>query len=167
MQRSPIELYLAQRQAQASLAVRLYALVDALLYASVSGAAALERSAAAVALFDGTADAALAEAGPWLIDFELTSPAIRRALFDMAAGEFGVSWLISAYSSDELAHELRTRLDVGMPGGRTALLRFYDARLMGDIAALLSFSQRATFFVPTFDWLVQLHGEFKRVHPHA
>ncbi len=54
-----------------------------------------------------------------------------------------------------------------MPDGRTALLRFYDARLIGEIANLLSFTQRIEFFVPTFDWLVQINGELKRVHPHA
>jgi hypothetical protein len=54
-----------------------------------------------------------------------------------------------------------------MPDGRTALLRFYDARLMSEIADLLSFTQRIEFFVPTLDWLVEVNGELTRVHPHA
>jgi len=167
VQPSKIENYLAQRQAQASLPVRLYALIDALLYARAANASALERSTAAIALFDGTADASLAEAGPWLIDFNLASIDVQFTLLALAAGAEGVSWLISAYPFRSLAHELRERFDVQMPDGRKALLRFYDARIMGDIAGLLSFSQRAEFFVPTFDWLVQINDELTRVHPHA
>ena len=140
---SKIEQYFAQRQPQISLPVRLYALVDALLYARAHSSPALERSAATVALFDGTADASLADAGPWVIDVDQAPIAVRRTLFELAAGAEGVSWLISAYPFRGLAQELRERLDVRMPDGRTALLRFYDARVVGDIAGLLSFSQRA------------------------
>ncbi|CAJ2759178.1 Uncharacterised protein [Burkholderia pseudomallei] len=167
MQSSKIENYLAQRQAQTSIPVRLYALIDALLYARAPNAATLERSAATVALFDGTQDASLADAGPWLIDVEQAPITMHRTLHELAGGADGVSWLISAYPFRSLAQELRERLDVQMPDGRTALLRFYDARLIGDIARLLSFSQRAEFFVPTFDWLVEINSEITRVHPHA
>ncbi|MBF3412664.1 DUF4123 domain-containing protein [Burkholderia pseudomallei] len=162
-----IENYLAQRQAQTSIPVQLYALIDALLYARAPNAAPLERSAATVALFDGTPDAALADAGPWLIDIDQASITMRRTLSELAAGTDGVSWLISAYPFRSLAQELRERLDVRMPDGRTALLRFYDAHLIGDIAELLSFSQRAEFFVSTYDWLVEINGALTRVHPHA
>ena len=44
MEPSKIDLYFAQRQPQISLPVRLYALVDALLYARAPGATALVRS---------------------------------------------------------------------------------------------------------------------------
>ncbi len=79
----------------------------------------------------------------------------------------GISWLVSAYPLPDLAHELAGRLNARMPDGRTALLRFYDARLMVEIASLFSFAQRIEFFVPTFDWLVQINGELTRVHPYA
>lgn len=167
MQPSKIENYLAQRQAQTSIPVRLYALIDALLYTRVPNATPMERSAATVALFDGTPDTSLADAGPWLIDVEQASITMRRTLSELAASADGVSWLISAYPFRALAQELRERLDVRMPDGRTALLRFYDARLIGDIAGLLSFSQRVEFFVSTFDWLVEINGALTRVHPHA
>lgn len=164
MQQSKIENYLVERQAQTSLPVRLYALVDALLYKRSPNTAVLERSEAAIALFEGTADASLADAGPWLIDFEHVSADMRRTLLELATGTDGVSWLISAYPFPSLAQELRERLDVRMPDGRTALLRFYDARLISDIAGLLSFSQRGEFFGSTFDWLTQINGELTRVH---
>ena len=162
-----IEQYLAQRQAQASLHVRLYGLVDALLYDRASGTPPLEHSTSAIALFDGTPDASLADAGPWLVDFENTSRAVRQSLLNMGARSEGVSWLISAYPFEALAHELRGRLDVRMPDGHAALLRFYDARLIEEIAELLSFSQRIEFFMPTFDWFAEIDGKLTRVHPHA
>jgi len=161
---SNIEAYFAQRQAQASLPVRLYALVDALLYGRGE---TVERPGATIGLFDGTPDASLADAGPWLIDFADASSAVQQSLFTMGAGADGVSWLISAYPFPALAEELAGRLNVRMPDGRTALLRFYDARLTGEIAELFSFTQRIEFFVPTFDWFVEINGELKRLHPHA
>jgi hypothetical protein len=164
VQSAKIEAYFAQRQAQASLPVRLYALVDALLYGRGVPA---ERPAATIGLFDGTPEASLADAGPWLIDFEETPSSVKHSLFAMGAGSDGISWLISAYPFPALADELAGRLNARMPDGRTALLRFYDARLITEIAGLFSFTQRIEFFVPTFDWLVEINGELMRVHPHA
>ncbi|MEX3956888.1 DUF4123 domain-containing protein [Trinickia sp. EG282A] len=164
MRPAKIEEHFSQRQAQASLPVRLYALVDALLYGRGE---TVERPAATIGLFDGTSDASLADAGPWLIDFAEASPSVKQSLFAMGAGAEGVSWLISAYPFPALAEVLAGRLNARMPDGRTALLRFYDARLMGEIARLFSFTQRIEFFAPTFDWLVQINGELTRLHPHA
>jgi len=167
---STIDTYFAQRQAQATLPLRLYALIDALLYAATAASGddeSVERPASAIALFDGTPDASLADAGPWLIDVEQATGDVRQSLFAMGAGAQGVSWLVSAYPFASLADELRARLDARMPDGRTALLRFYDARLMSEIADLLSFTQRIEFFVPTLDWLIEVNGELTRVHPHA
>lgn len=164
LQPSKIESYFAQRQALVSLPLRLYALVDALLYGRGEPA---ERPAATIGLFAGTPDASLADAGPWLIDFEDAPGSVRQSLFALGDGAEGVSWLISGYPFPALADELRGRLNARMPDGRTALLRFYDARLIGEIASLFSFTQRIEFFVPTFDWLVQVNGDLIRVHPHA
>ncbi|MDR6392248.1 DUF4123 domain-containing protein [Paraburkholderia phenoliruptrix] len=161
---SNIEAYFARRKAQVSLPVRLYALVDALLYGRGE---IVERPAAAVGLFDGTPDASLADAGPWLIDFEEAPDSVKQSLFALGAGAEGVSWLVSAFPFPVLADELAGRLNARMPDGRTALLRFYDARLMTEIADLFSFTQRTEFFVPTFDWLVEINGELMRVHRHA
>ncbi|KVZ06444.1 DUF4123 domain-containing protein [Burkholderia ubonensis] len=162
-----IEAFFAKRQKQLTMQVHLYALVDGLLYADAADASSLQRSQSAVALFDGTPDASLADAGPWLIDYERAAAAIRQTLSIMASGSTGVSWLISAYPIESLADELRNRLDVRLPDGRTALLRFYDARIMADMALLMEFTQRMQFFVPTFNWLVEVNGKLKGVHPHA
>ncbi|PPK45909.1 uncharacterized protein DUF4123 [Trinickia symbiotica] len=109
----------------------------------------------------------MADAGPWLIDFAEAAPSVKQSLFAMGAGAEGVSWLISAYPFPALAEVLAGRLNARVPDRRIALLRFYDARLTGEIAGLFSFTQRIEFFAPTFDWLVQINGELTRLHPHA
>ncbi|KWH19604.1 DUF4123 domain-containing protein [Burkholderia multivorans] len=162
-----IEAFFLERQKQLTMQVHLYALVDGLLFADAAGGSPPRRSQAAAALFDGTPDASLAEAGPWLFDWERASGSVRRTLSAMAGSSTGVSWLISAYPIESLANELRRRLDVRLPDGRMALLRFYDARIMADMASLMELTQRMQFFVPTFDWLVEVNGKLKGVHPHA
>ncbi|MGY4730697.1 DUF4123 domain-containing protein [Burkholderia pyrrocinia] len=167
MTENSIEAFFLKRQQQLTMQVRVYALVDGLLYANAAHGSAPQRSQSAVALFDNTPDASLANAGPWLVDYEHASGNTRRALSTMANGSTGVSWLISGYPIESLADELRSRLDVRLPDGRTALLRFYDARIMADVASLMEFTQRMQFFVSTFDWLVEVNGKLRRVHPHA
>ncbi|KVD15437.1 DUF4123 domain-containing protein [Burkholderia ubonensis] len=167
MNDTTIEAFFVKRQQQLTMQVHLYALVDGLLYANAAAASSLQRSQSVVALFDGTPDASLADAGPWLIDYGRATGSIRQTLSTMARDSTGVSWLISAYPIESLADELRNRLDVRLPDGRTALLRFYDARIMTDMASLMEFTQRMQFFVATFDWLVEVNGKLKGVHPHA
>jgi hypothetical protein len=166
MQLFPIESYFIQRRRESTASVRLYAVVDGLLYADASGAVPT-RSEAAIALFDGTPDAALADAGPWLFDFALLGATEKKALHRQGEGGTGVSWLISGDAFTFFADELRERLDAKMPSGGTALFRFYDARIMGNVAALFSFDQRANFFAPTVDWLVQVNGQLTRINSHA
>ncbi|VCM19481.1 Uncharacterised protein [Burkholderia pseudomallei] len=162
-----IEAHFEMRRQQITLPARLFAVVDALLFAEASDAPPLRRANYSIALFDRTPDASLAEHGPWLIDYALAPGPIRRVLAELAAGPVGMSWLISAYPFERLAAELREHLDVRLPDGRTALLRFYDARIMPDIARVMRDAQRSHFFVATYDWLVEIDGRLTGVHPHA
>jgi len=109
----------------------------------------------------------LAGAGPWLNHFEQASPGLQTALYTLASGPAGLSWPISAHPAPSLAQALRARLNVRMPDSRAATLRFYDARIVRSIAALLSSSQRVAFFVPTIDWITQINDRLTRVHPYA
>ncbi|KAG8154157.1 DUF4123 domain-containing protein [Burkholderia catarinensis] len=167
MTENSIEAFFFKRQQQLTMQVHLYALVDGLLYADAANGSTPQRSRSAVAVFDSTPDASLADAGPWLFDYAGAAGNTRRILSAMASRPTGVSWLISAYPIESLADELRSRLDVRLPDGSTALLRFYDARIMADMASLMESTQRMRFFVSTFDWLVEVNGKLKGVHPHA
>lgn len=154
-------------QERASLPVRLFALVDGLLYSDLSGSEPRRTRDAAIALLDATPDASLADAGPWLFDFAAVDGDCRRVLGQLAQGEYGVSWIISAYQPHQLAGELRERLDGVLPDGRSVMLRYYDARVMRHFAPALSPTERTTFFSPTFDWLIEIDGQLFRAHPHA
>jgi hypothetical protein len=161
-----IESWLAQRRQQITLPTRLYALIDGLLYRELGGSPP-DRSWACIALFDSTPDASLADAGPWLIDYEYAPSAVRNTLGMLAAGPSGVSWLISAYPFGAIADHLRANLDVRLPDGRLALLRFYDARLISALAAAMEYSQRMRFFVIAHDWLVEINGKLMEVKLRA
>ncbi len=105
------------------------------------------RSESVAALFDGTPDAALAAAGPWLIDWDRADVGMRSRLDGLAASATGLSWLVSTGSLESLAQALRERLDIRMPDGRLVWLRFHDARIMAKLEApMLLPTQRATFF---------------------
>ncbi|VGO08220.1 hypothetical protein AMB3_0433 [plant metagenome] len=63
---------------------------------------------------------------------------------------------------------MRARLDVRLPSGATALLRYYDARISEQILAVLLITQRAEFFGPVRQWLSQCQGRLTRIYPtHA
>lgn len=157
--------YFAARLKQTHFPLRLYGLVDALLHNEVSATHPLSRSSSCVALFDGTPDEALAHAGPWLLDCSADGNPHIAALQRLAESGLGCIWILSSYAIDDLAEALQARLNVRMPNGSTALLRYYDARLANDIAALLTPEQRAAFFAPVHDWLAQRNGELIRIHP--
>lgn len=73
-----IEGFFFKRQQQLTMYVHLYALVDGLLFADTAGGSPPERSQAAVALFDGTLNASLTDAGPWLLDCRMPRRKSRR-----------------------------------------------------------------------------------------
>ncbi|MBU9576595.1 DUF4123 domain-containing protein [Burkholderia multivorans] len=162
-----IQVVFSSWQQRASLPLRLFALTDGLLYSELSGSAPMRSAESAIALLDGTPDASLADAGPWLFDYDGADSATRDVLTRLAHGEFGVNWIISAYQPRQLAGELRERLDATLPDGRTAMLRYYDARVMRYFAPALTSTERTVFFSPAFDWLIEIDGQLFRVHPHA
>ncbi|WP_035212069.1 DUF4123 domain-containing protein [Achromobacter marplatensis] len=159
-----VEEYLNARQQQTAYPLRLYGLVDGLLYAEGVVGVPLSRSSCCIALFDGTADEALAHAGPWLLDCSAHRDGHMPALQRMGDSALGCIWIVSSYAPEDLAAALRTRLDVRMPNGTTALLRYYDARITGDITSLLDPVQRGVFFAPVQGWLTQRDGQLTRIY---
>lgn len=159
-----VQEYLEACQQQTAYPLRLYGLVDGLLYAEGVAGVPLSRSSCCIALFDGTADEALAKAGPWLLDCSAGGCIYKPALQRMGDSALGCIWIVSSYAPEDLAAALRERLDVRMPNGTTALLRYYDARITGDITALLDPAQRAAFFAPAQEWLTERDGQLTRIY---
>ena len=146
--------------------MRLYALVDGAQYQTSRGMW-LARQAAFYSLFDGTPDAALSHAGPWLIDVEQAG---RAWVDDLAALEQeipAVSWLITPQSAQGLAQLLQLNLDATMPDGRAAMLRFWDPRVLVSLAAVLSNDQRQDFFGHIHEWHLLHKGQRAWIGRHA
>lgn len=139
----------------------MYALVDGLGFEQVMGKP-LQRGAGRAALFDGTADAPLSAAGPWLVD-AAADGALNEALLEHRAQAPFVSWLFSEAPFHGLVQLLQLKLDVRMPDGQAALLRFYDPRVLRTLAQTLSPAQREEFFAHIVEWHFEIDGEPMRI----
>jgi len=142
-------------------ALRLYALVDGIQYENHRGER-LDYSTGFTSLFHGTPDGPLAHAGPWLVDIEEAGDATAKDLAALEREAPSVTWLITEADLHGLAQLLRLRLDVRMPDGRIALLRFWDPRVLVGLVNVLDSKQRETFFAHIHEWHLLRDGQ--RVH---
>ncbi|OEZ48580.1 hypothetical protein JAB1_31900 [Janthinobacterium sp. MP5059B] len=156
---APIDVVarLAQLQ-QSTPALRLYALVDGAQYRTQIGTSLTTREGCH-SLFAGTPDAALAHAGPWLVDAEQASDALFDALVSLEHAAPAVTWLIAPQTITGLAQLLQLNLDTALPDGRTALLRFWDPRVLISLAELLEPGQREVFFGHIHEWHLLHQGQ--------
>ena len=139
-------------------AMRLYALVDGVQYRTYFGEPCIAQ-AGYIALFVGTPDAALAHAGPWLIDSEHAGVDSLDALAALEQDAPAVTWLITPQTLEGLAQLLQLNLDVTLPDGRSALLRFWDPRVLVNLAELLEPGQREAFFGHVHEWHLLHQGQ--------
>jgi len=51
-----------------------------------------------------------------------------------------------------LSQLLQLKLDAMLPGGKTALVRFYDPRVLGNLFAVMNEAQKAAFFGLIDEW---------------
>lgn len=146
---------------QEHVGLSLYGLLDGAQYHEQTGKRFSPRLGA-TALFAGTADAALAFAGPWLIDAETAIPELIEELVGFERKADGVSWLIAHQDLNGLAQMLRLHLETELPDGRRALLRFWDPRILASLVKIFTPEQRREFFGHIFEWHLLLDRE-KRV----
>lgn len=131
--------------------LRLYCLLDGAQYLARTGRQ-YASNAGAVALFEGTPDAALAFAGPWLIDAASAASELIEEMVAFERASDGVSWLIAYQDRDGLAQLLRLHIEAELPGGRRALVRFWDARVLANLTQVLDPDQRRGLFGHIFEW---------------
>lgn len=143
---------------QSTPALRLYALVDGAQY-EAHRAEPLAAMGGLCALFAGTPDAALAHAGPWLVDVEHVGEAFTADLASLEQEAPAVTWLMAPQDLGGLAQLLQLNLDTRLPDGRTALLRFWDPRVLGSLADLLDEPQREAFFAHIHEWHLLHNGQ--------
>lgn len=139
-------------------ALRLYALVDGVQYQE-NRTKPLTAQAGLQALFEGTEDAALSHAGPWLVDAEHAGEAFTADLAKLEHEAPAVSWLIAPQDLGGLAQLLQLNLDTRLPDGRTALLRFWDPRVLVTLAEMMDAGQREAFFAHIHEWHLLHNGQ--------
>ncbi|MGF6374685.1 hypothetical protein OKW40_007501 [Paraburkholderia sp. RAU6.4a] len=111
------------------------ALVDGIQYQQHTGQQLTPENDRTVSLFAGTNDMALAHAGPWLFDPK-TTPDHLANLRELEQARPGVIWLITSESLERQAANLRPHLNIQIPDGRSALLRFWDPRVLHALNAV-------------------------------
>lgn len=129
----------------------LYALVDGVQY-QTQLCKRLGAGPGLFPLFAGTPDAALAHAGPWLVDVARVEDALVDELAALESELPSLSWLIAPQDLTGLAQLLQLRLDVRLPDGRCALLRFWDPRVLVTLAQTLDGGQRVELFGHIHEW---------------
>lgn len=156
---SALERFEALKAQQAHLL--LFALVDGLAFEQTHGEP-MQHEMGCAALFAGTEDAALAGAGPWLVDAALQSELCERLRAQEATAPV-VSWLITGVPFDGLVQLLRLKLDVRLPDGSIGLLRYYDPRVLYGLANTLTGPQREDFFGHIHEWHFMHNGQALRI----
>ena len=139
-------------------ALCLYALVDGVQY-ETHRQTRMTQDGTRYPLFTGTPDAALAHAGPWLVDVAGAAPSF---LEDVAALEQetpSVTWLFAVQDLGGLAQLLQLHLETRLPDGRAALLRFWDPRVLVKLAQILEPAQREAMFGHIHEWHLLLDGK--------
>lgn len=139
-------------------ALRLYALVDGVQYQAKLGNT-LQPGSGLFPLFAGTIDAALAHAGPWLLDAASVDEATISQLAELERNTPSLTWMIAFQDLEGLGQLLQLNLDVYLPDRRRALLRFWDPRVLVNLARTLDAAQRQEFFGHIHEWHLLLDGK--------
>lgn len=134
----------------------LFALVDGLQHEAAFGQVLTAEQG--VALFLGTPDEPLAHAGPWLIDAQAQHD-LCSALADAELLAPVCSWLITAVPFPGLVQLLQNKLDMRLPDGKVALIRYHDPRVLRRLALTLRPDQRETFFEHIDEWHFMVDGQ--------
>jgi len=138
--------------------VSVFALVDGLQYERHFGEGLSVQQPAAMSLFDTWPDSRIAFAGPWIMEMNSIMD-FREKLCELEAALPSVSWMISSSSLTELAAHFRKTMNIGLPDGRTALLRFQDPRVQKRLATMLNDLQHQELTGLMREWLTRVDGK--------
>ncbi|WP_059930038.1 DUF4123 domain-containing protein [Burkholderia ubonensis] len=139
-------------------AMRVYALVDGLQYQQHTGQQLEPIDDIAVSLFAGTTDIALAHAGPWLIYTKDAQGRIAE-LDALETARPGVVWLFASADLETLAGKMRPHLSVRLSNSKSAMLRFWDPRVLHELNQSLQSKQERALFKTAREWLYLNEGQ--------
>jgi Domain of unknown function (DUF4123) len=137
---------------------QLYALVDGLAYETHFVERLVARTGVH-ALWESGPDAALAYAGPWLVDWQVAPQSLRDDLLDLEPRQPALSWFFSEQPAAQLLGPLRRNLTLQRPDGSTALLRYHDPRVLVSLLHTLTPEQYQAFCGFALEWWVWRDGE--------
>ncbi|MGJ0577246.1 DUF4123 domain-containing protein [Xenorhabdus bovienii] len=131
--------------------MKRYVLVDGLQYERLFDEELTYIAGLNNPLFRKHPDAAIAFAGPWL--FDITQATVWAEKFLKLEKTFpAVSWLYTTQSLDALTRHFEPYLNVQLESGETALLRFYDPRILHQIPDIFSQEQLTAFIKDIDEW---------------
>lgn len=138
--------------------VTLYALVDGLQYERYYGEDLSVQQPAAMPLFDIWPDSRIAFAGPWIIQMSCAMN-INEKLCHLEVALPSVSWMVSSTTLAELAANFRKNMNIRLPDGRAALLRFQDPRVQVRLGTMLDSQQHRELTGLMQEWLTIVDGK--------
>ncbi|PHM74765.1 hypothetical protein Xcab_04292 [Xenorhabdus cabanillasii JM26] len=142
--------------------MKRYVLVDGLQYERLFDEELTYLAGLNNPLFRRYPDAEIAFAGPWL--FDTTHGTVFMEKFLTLEKTFpAVSWIYTAQSLDALIRHFEPYLNVQLESGETALLRFYDPRILHQSRNIFSQEQLTQFTQPIDEWNYWLDGQFYSV----
>lgn len=153
-----ISFSLAAQHLIYSTKMTLFALVDGLQYERHVGEELLVRHSAAIPLFDTWPDSRIAFAGPWIIQMSGMMN-FREKLCELEAALPSVSWIVSSSTLAGLAAHFRENMNIGLPDGRIALLRFQDPRVQVRLGTTLDDLQHRNLTGLVQEWLTMVDGK--------
>lgn len=138
--------------------VNLFALVDGLQYERFTGEELIFKRDIAVPLFDTWPDSRIAFAGPWIIRMNEAMDT-REKLCELEAALPAVSWILSASAPSDLVENLQNNINIVLPDGRAALLRFQDPRVQVRLGTMLDSQQHRELTHLINEWLTMVDGK--------
>ena len=138
--------------------VSVFALVDGLQYERYFSEALSAQQSVAVPLFDTWPDSRIAFAGPWIIPMHSVMD-FSEKLCELEAALPSVSWMLSPLMLTELAAHFRKYMNIGLPDGRAALLRFQDPRVQVRLGTMLNSRQHREMTDVMREWLTVVDGK--------
>ncbi|WP_257101331.1 DUF4123 domain-containing protein [Xanthomonas oryzae] len=112
-------------------------------------------------LFEHQPEAEHVAASPWLIELPIGAvhPGLDTWLAQLGRTAAGATRLASEVPFDELFTHLEQQLDVELPDGSLALMRFYDARAWLRYMEVLTLAQQLELLGPILEWQVMALGQ--------
>lgn len=146
-------------KAQSSLSgLSVFALVDGLQYERFFSEELVIEENLSLPLFNKFPESRIAFAGPWLIQDNSVAN-IREKLCELEVALPSVSWIVSSSSLNELAAHFRKIMNIVLPDGRVALLRFQDPRVQFRLGTILNSQQHWELTHLTNEWLTIVDGK--------